>query len=483
MAEGAVIIRRIIFITTVAILAITLIFSAGGCRKEPVGTQETDNKEIAEEEETLKETDNETENGGSNGLADENYKILYHLSKHNLFSYDYGDIKCFSLNFYKFMDGGIINFDGSDNQILDLREYPTSLLTSKKYNDYYYIYSPDNPVIEMSGFEIFNWDLPNQTIIKADYDNNNEEEFVSFTQEYFPGDITTSPDNKSIIYVMTAGVDSDLNLITPKMDPFINDSILSVKDIAGKEKILLDNNYNRQLFTSFSDFSNSGNYFFTISKEENSFNFVRIALDTGEILDFSEVFKYVDWSRVRWNEFFPKSNDFSYASFSMSPDEERLVAYKNYYSSDLDNPCYTKSTHSVWLFNLENGDIDIYEDQKGYVSDISWEPDGQKFAMSIMTNCGCYPDYLSARIDIFDKNAKKDDTVVDEPKSKITNLGWSPDGKSIAYDVYGMDFIGKLKLVNIDYKSVNELISTEDILNSIDTEKPVLILFSDWVVE
>lgn len=40
-----------------------------------------------------------------------------------------------------------------------------------------------------------------------------------------------------------------------------------------------------------------------------------------------------------------------------------------------------------------------------------------------MTNCGCYPDYLSARIDIFDKNAKKDDTVVDEPKSKITNLG------------------------------------------------------------
>lgn len=61
----------------------------------------------------------------------------------------------------------------------------------------------------------------------------------------------------------------------------------------------------------------------------------------------------------------------------MSPDEERLVAYKNYYSSDLDNPCYTKSTHSVWLFNLENGDIDIYEDQKGYVSDISWEPDGQ----------------------------------------------------------------------------------------------------------
>jgi len=462
---------------------VTLILTAGGCKKESAGTRETDTQEITEKGEILKEADKETEKDSSSSLADENYKILYHLSKHNLSSYDHGDIKCFFLNFYNFMDGGIINFDGSDNQILDLKEYPTSLLTSKKYNDYYYIYSPDNPVIEMRGFEIFNWDLPNQIIIKADYGNNNEEEFVSFTQKYFPGDIATSPDNESIIYVMTTGVDSDLNLITPKMDPFINDSILLAKDIAGEEKTLLDNNYNRQLFTSFSDFSNNGNYFFTISKDGDSFKFIRIALDTGEILNFSEAFKYMDWSKIRWNEFFPKSNDFSYASFSMSPDEERLVAYKNYYSSDLDNPCYTKSTHSIWLFNLENGDIDIYKDQEGYVSDISWKPDGQKFAMAIMTHCGCYPDYLSARIDIFDKNAKKDETIVSEPKSKITNLGWSPDGKSIAYDVYGMNFIGRLKLVNIDDKSVNELISTEDILSSIDTEKPVLILFSDWVIE
>lgn len=467
-------------------LAIILIFSAGGCKKEPVETRETENQEISEKE-ILKEADDQTERDiekdNSDGLADENCRILYHLSKHNLSSYDYGDIKCFSLNFYNFLDGGIISIDGSDNQILDLREYPTGMLTSKKYNSYYYIYSPDNPVIRMSGFEMFNWDLPNQTIIKVNYDNNNEEEFVSFTQEYFPGDIATSPDNKFVVYVMTSEVDSDLNLLTPKMDPFITDSILSVKNTAGEEKTLLNNNYNRQLFTSFSDFSNDGNYFFTISKDGDSFKFVRVALDTGEICDFSEVFKYMDWSKVRWNEFFPKSNDFSYASFSMSPDEERLVVYKNYYSNDMDNPCYTKSTHTIWLFNLENGDIDIYGDQEGYVSDISWEPDGQNFAMAIMTNCGCYPDYLNARIDIFDKNANMDETIVDEPKSKITNLGWSPEGKSIAYDVYGMDFIGKLKLVNIENKSIKELISTENILNSIDTEKPVLILFSDWVIE
>lgn len=65
----------------------------------------------------------------------------------------------------------------------------------------------------------------------------------------------------------------------------------------------------------------------------------------------------------------------------------------------------------------------------------------------------------------------------------LFNPGWFPGRKSIAYDVYKMNFIEKLKLVNIDNKSAKELISTEDILNSTDTEKPVLILFSDWVVK
>jgi len=49
--------------------------------------------------------------------------------------------------------------------------------------------------------------------------------------------------------------------------------------------------------------------------------------------------------------------------------------------------------------------------------------------------------------------------------------------------MYRMDFIRKFKLINIDDKSVNKLISNEDILNSIDIEKPFLILFSDWVIE
>ncbi len=176
--EGAAIIRRIILTIASTILAVTLILAASGCENESVETLETENQEISEKEEILKETDNETEKGSSSSLTDKNYKILYHLSKHNLSSYDYGKTKCFFLNFYNFMDGGIINSDGSDNQILDLKEYPTSLLTSKKYNDYYYIYLPDKPVIGMSGFEIFDWDLPNQTSIKTDYNKNNEEEFV-----------------------------------------------------------------------------------------------------------------------------------------------------------------------------------------------------------------------------------------------------------------------------------------------------------------
>lgn len=206
-------------------------------------------------------------------------------------------------------------------------------------------------------------------------------------------------------------------------------------------------------------------------------------LSTGEIRDFSKVFTYFDWAKVRWDELFPEQDDMSYACFSLSPDEERLVAYKNHYGTDMDNPCYTKSTHRIWLFDLESGELNILDNQQGYVSDITWEPDGQKFALAIMTNCGCYPDYLDARIDLFDKDAEFDKRLIDEPASKIINIAWSPEKEYIAYDVYSMDLIGRLKLVNVENCTISELINTESLEDTVNKETPTLILLNDWVIE
>ncbi len=416
----------------------------------------------------------------------EKYRLLYQLSTHSLSSHEIGEEECFYLNFFEYLDGGIIKPDGTDNQLLELKDYPTSLLASKKLNSYYYIYSPDYPVYEKQGFKIFNWDIPNQTIVTSDYENNEGIDLVPFTEARFPGSIAASTGNKNLVYTMTANkeeTESSIGIL-PKFNPFLTDSNLVVKNIeTGEEKTLLKDTYNRQLFTSFSDFSDNGEYFYTISTDGNNFNFIRVELSTGDIKDFRQVFEYFDWDQINWNELFPKSDDFSYAYFSLSPDKERLVAYKNYYSTNMDNPCFTESTHNLWLFNLESGKVTKLEKQKGYVSDITWEPNGQKFALAIMTSSGCYPDYLDARIDIFNKNAEFSKNIVSKPTSKITNIEWSPARKQIAYDIYGMDFIGRLNLVNVEDNTIAELINTKEIKVPVDKDNPVLILFVGWVVE
>jgi Tol biopolymer transport system component len=376
--------------------------------------------------------------------------------------------------------------DGSKNNILDLKDYPTSLVTSRKYDDYYYISSPEYPVSKIQGYSIFNWDIGNQTIYTADYSTGIDKEIVTSTENRFPGGVLASPYNKYLVYLMTSKegpeASSGSGYTENKFNPFISDSDLVVRDPkSGEEKTILQNNYNRQLCTSFSDFSDSGEYFYTISIEGNIFEFIRVTLETGGISAFTEVFSYFDWSKINWSEFFPKTVDMAYACFSLDPEEERLVAYKNYSTADISNPCFTESAHKLWIFNLEDGSTEVLDKQAGYVSDITWEPDGQKFALSIISHCGCYPDYLDSRIDVMDKNGKDKETLVTEQKSKITNIGWSPDGKTIAYDVYGTDYIGRLKLIDVESKKVIELINTLTIEGLVDTANPDLILFIDWV--
>jgi len=137
--------------------------------------------------------------------------------------------------------------------------------------------------------------------------------------------------------------------------------------------------------------------------------------------------------------------------------------------------------HKLWIFNLENNATDIFENQEGYVSDSSWKYDSIEFALAIMGSSGCYPDYMDARIDKIDKDGSNKVSLVNEVKSKITNLGWSPDGMEIAYDVYGMDLIGRLKLVDAGGKEVKEIINTQTLGYEVSKSEPVLLLFADWV--
>jgi Tol biopolymer transport system component len=476
--------KKLIIITIIITLTLILTLAGTGCDKEQAAedrsSQEGSTVQEAEKDEKASEAEKTME-------APE-YRLLYQLSGHDVSSFKAGNITCYSLNFREFLDGGIIMPDGSGNKILDLKDYPTSLITSGQYDDYYYISSQEYPVSKIQGYSVFNWDVGNQTIYIADYSTSSDKEVASSTDSRFPGDVLASPYNKYLVYLMTSkggsNASSGTGYTENKFNPFISDSDLVVRNLnSGEEKNVLQNNYNRQLATSFSDFSDSGEYFYTISIDGNIFEFIRVTLETGGISSFTEVFSYFNWSKINWSEFFPKTGDMAYACFSIDPEEERLVAYKNYFTADLSNPCYTESTHRLWVFNLEDGSTEVFDNQAGYVSDITWEPDGQKFALSVISHCGCYPDYLDSRIDIMDKNGKDKKTLLTEQKSKITNIGWSPDGEIIAYDVYGTDYIGRLKLIDVESKKVSELIDTLTMEGLVDTANPDLILFIDWVEE
>ena len=132
----------IIFFTLTIILlfAISTIFS--GCTKQnsTIDKIKETGKEASEEKETQEYTseDKKTDNSEKAGELETNksMKILYHITQHYITSQKVNENECFNFTFKYFLDGGIINQDGSNNEILDLKDYPTSMVTSKKYNNY-----------------------------------------------------------------------------------------------------------------------------------------------------------------------------------------------------------------------------------------------------------------------------------------------------------------------------------------------------------
>jgi cell division protein FtsL len=443
-----------------------------------------------EEKETRTSASKDIKEANSNKTGeletDKNMKVLYHITKHHISKLKYNDTECFALNFVCFLDGGIINQDGSNNKILNLKDYPTCMVTSKKYNNFYYISSTVNPVSEFKGFFLFDWDVDDQTLWEAQFSNNDVKKIKETDQTKFPGDVLPSPDNEYLIYLLTEKgeeVKEGESFISGKINPFISDTDLIVRNTgSGEEKTVLKGSYNRQLCTSFSDFSTDGKYFYTISRQQDKFEFIRVTLKTGAVQKFREIFPQFDWDTINWDDFLPKTGDMNYGSFSISPDETRLIGYKSIVSVSMDNPCYGGSSYKLWVFNIEENKTKKFENQEGYVADSSWNSNSKEFALAIVINGGCYPDYLDAKILKFDRDGEVTAELVFEPKSKITNIGWSPVENIIAYDVYSTDLIGCIKLVNTNNKEITELINTNnDLKIEIDSSEPVLLLFADWV--
>jgi hypothetical protein len=413
------------------------------------------------------------------------YGILYQISENTVTSFDTGNTSCHALNFRQYLDGGYVRPDGNGNQILELQDYPTSMVASKQYDHYYYISSPNNPVFETFGFEIFDWDVAGQILWSAAFADNRPEAYAQSSDGSFPGGVTASPGNNYVLFPMTKpsanAQDQPGNIIASSINPFANDSSLTIAEGNSATKSVLVDSYNRQLFTSFADFSPNGEAFYTIARYGDKFELVKISLKSGTISSFTEAFPSFDWNQINWDEFFPQANDFAYGYFTISPDEKRVMGYKNIFTADTNNPCVAAASHNLWVFNLENNTIESFKNRPGYISDSAWKYDGAEIAFSIIGNAGCYPDYLDSRIDLFDRDGQLKINLVDEPKSKISNIGWSPDGAAIAFDIYGTDLIGRIKLIVIATRHIGEVINSQSLGYQAGQSQPATLLFADWV--
>ena len=408
------------------------------------------------------------------------YGILYQASENSVTTMG----NCNSFNLMRFLDAGYVKPDGSENIFLDLKDNPTGKVASKKRDRYFYISTPLDPLIEIFGVSMFNWDVKGQTLWTADFANGAPQTIPLSDETRFPGNVAAAPGNRYLLYPSTISLAQERigTGITPRLNPFLSDSSLVIVNLLDDaQSTVLANQYNRLLFDKFADFSLDGRFFYTLAREGEGFRFVEIALESGAVTDFRVLFPSFNWDALDWSAWLPPENDFSFASFALSPDKSRLIAYKSKCEVDMTATCTCNSTYSLWVLNLEQNTIETYRNQPGNVSDADWKTDSSSFALALNSGGGCYPDYLDASIELFDKDGHAFNTLLTEPKSKITTLGWLPNGNVIVYDVYSTDYIGRLKLVDTSTQKVTEVINTQDLGYSVSQTNPVTLLFADWV--
>ena len=408
------------------------------------------------------------------------YKILYGKTSNYVGQQTGMGNNCKQLTMLEYKGGGVVNQDSGENQDLDVVGHPLTYLQTKTNDNYYYVASEQSPIQEQYGTKLFDWDLAERDLKTADFAAEESSNVITATAEKFPSYLKTSPDNKYLAYVMTQKKENKFQ--GDIRNPRVDDSDLVIRDLSsGEDKTVLAGKYNRQLFESFLDFSALDDSLFTIRlAEDGKMEFVKIMLASGEIATFTETFTDFDWSKTLWDELLPSGFVGYPAHFAMSPDETKLMVYKNEAGSSFVE-CSPAVNYILWSFNLTQNTISTYNEGSGMIDYLDWKNDSQELAYAVISGGGCYPEYLKATIEKMDRDSENKETLVTEDKSKILGLGWSPDDQSIAYGVYSTDLIGWVKVVDPSDKGVEKILSSEDADGLVDSENPVTLNFVDWI--
>lgn len=432
---------------------------------------------------------------GSNGAADGSasqeaggeYAMLYSTYENDVSQGASvpGSEPCYNFTLSGCLQGGIVDRDGQNQESLAVEPYYMGQIASKKYGDYYYVSSQDPPFSEQFGMRIIDLNMPEQTVFGAAFRDKEGSALLSSSESRFPGYIKATPDNEYLLFTMTDKKGDAVMERASFQDAFLRDSDLMVRDLAsGEDRKLIENDYNRQLFKSMSDISSDGKFLFTVRRNQDSFEFVRVNLTDGAVQPFSEVFPDFDWSRVPWDELFPQDTEQSFrpALMSLSPDETRLVMARSVMELDLQNMCSQSYKHKLWLLSIPENRMEIASDEAHLIDGLSWSPDSSAVAMMVVSGGGCYPQYLDSYVWTMGRESGDRQTLAEEPQSKMNAVIWSPDGKEIGYSVYGTDCVGKLKTVTPVLGEVKTVLTTED-TGQAGREDPVEFTFSDWVLK
>ncbi|NQU99297.1 MAG: hypothetical protein HQ538_01040 [Parcubacteria group bacterium] len=471
--------KKSLTITLTVILLILLFLSAAGIFFY-MWKERTKLDDKTKDSSSLMDIFNKAKDIGGDVQIGTDYKILYGKSNNTITASGGADTECKNFTMSEYLGGGIVDRDGSDNVNLDLGEHPTSYPKSKYNNNFFYIEADDNPKSEIMGTVILDWDYDDQSLYSSDFKNQTQDKLISSTDTKFPGNLQVSPDNKYLVYAMTDKTQEKFG--GNRFNEEARDSDLVIlNNSTGEEIKVLEGEYNRQLFDSFLDFSRNEDALFTIKREEDSYKFVKVFMDTGKVLEFDHVFPGFDWTKVKWDQFFGGEYTGFPTHFYLSPDESKLLAYENLQGEAGDNPCAPAVNHNIWSFNISDDTVEKYDEGGGMVTDLSWKNNSREFVFATVSKGGCYPGYLDSAITKMRREGQNDGVMVIESESKIINLGYSPDGKEVVYDVYGTDFTSYLKSLNPETKEIKEIISTKDTEEFIDQEKPVTLIFMDWV--
>ncbi|HHQ49157.1 MAG TPA: hypothetical protein ENK19_09795 [Acidobacteria bacterium] len=416
--------------------------------------------------------------------------ILYQLAGHVVTHNGAPGSGCYSFTFLRLLDAGTVRPDGGARRTLELAEHPMTAVRAGGPARCFHVATPAKPIKTMgpvgrSGvLEMTDWEAPSQSIWETPLGGGKARAVLREEGGRFPGGLAVSPGNRYLVFPwVRRAAPAKGRVVFGRFDPSRAEGGLGIVDTAtGKLRVILDGRYNRALFSRFAGFSGDGRRFYTVARRGSSFELEAVDLTTGRVEGFAARFPRFDGSALRWQDLFPGKGDFSMALFAISPDERRLVVTKDRYDqSRRGTACSCAVHHDLWIVPLDGGTARVKRGLPGYVAGIDWRRDGSRFVVASVDHCGCYPQYIDSAIDLFDRDGKRLADLVTERRSKITGARWSPDGRAVAYDVYGTDFVGRLKTVRVASKTVREVLNTGQLGIAVDRKHPVTILVAGWL--